>query len=213
MHIFLSRPTWVAPEFEPGISTFLTQLDNLGLTPRTLGVSDYPSKAPLDEVIEILGRCQGAIILGIPQIEVSAGLLKGESIPSAITLSTEWNHLEAGLAYAAGLPVLVIHHTTVTRGVFDRGVMNAFLHSVDLSLNNWSMQPALNGALVKWRDSCLTGGANFIQAGKQVAAPGGKPICPNCSTTSKAIHMRPLPSPFSELAGGEWECPICKYVE
>ena len=213
VHIFLSRPTWIAPEFEPGLKTFLTQLDNFGLTPRTLGVSDHPNKAPLDEVIGILAACQGAIVLGVPQIEVSAGLLKGTSIKSPITLGTEWNHLEAGLAYAAGLPLLVIHHLTVSRGIFERGVLNAFLHSVDLSENNWSMQPVLNGALKHWKDSCARGGANFHVGNKPVSGQAGKPICPNCSTTAKPIYMSPIPAPFSELAGGEWECSKCKYVQ
>lgn len=213
MHIFLSRPTWIPPEFESGITTFMTQLNNLGLIPHTLGVSDYPSKAPLDEVIEILETCQGAIILGVPQLEVTGGLVKGEKISSPITLGTEWNHLEAGLAYSAGLPLLVIHHKNVTRGVFDRGVMNAFLHSVDLASSNWSMQPSLNGALNKWHDNCSSGGANFSQSKTQLKMPEGKPVCPNCSTSSKQIYLSPIPSPFSEIAGGEWECSKCKYVE
>lgn len=213
VQIFLSRPTWIAPEFEPGVSTFLTQLDNMGLTPRTLGVSDYPSKAPLDEVIDILASCQGAIVLGIPQIEVKVGILKGKDIVAPLTLGTEWNHLEAGLAYAASLPLLVIHHLTVSRGIFDRGVMNAFLHSVDLSLNNWSMQPALNGAIKRWKDSCASGGSNFRVENRPVPSPVGKPVCPNCSTTAKPIFMSPIPDPFSALAGGEWECSKCKYVQ
>lgn len=82
MNIFLSRPTWIPPEFESGIKTFLTQLENLGLIPRTLGVSDYPNKAPLDEVIDILKDCKGAIILGIPQIEIRAGSIKGSNLES-----------------------------------------------------------------------------------------------------------------------------------
>jgi hypothetical protein len=161
VNIFLSRPTWIPPEFESGISTFLTQLGNLGLVPRTLGVSDYPSKAPLDEVIDILADCKGAIILGVPQIEISGGSIKGNTITSSVSLGTEWNHLEAGLAYSAGIPVLIIHHHSVTRGIFDRGVLNAFLHGVDLSENNWSMQPSLNGAITKWKEKCSQGAPNF----------------------------------------------------
>lgn len=213
MEVFVSRPTWVAPEFQSGLATFVTHLDNLDLRPRTLGVSDYPSKAPLDEVIDIMRCCQGAIVLGYPQLQVDAGLLKGEKIRSSITLGTEWNHLEAGIAYAAGLPLLVIHHTTVCRGIFDRGVLNAFLHSVDLSEADWSMQPAMNGAIKRWKHACVDGLSNFCDAHTQRAAKTDKPVCPNCSTHQKRIYMKPIPSPFSELSGGEWECPQCSYVE
>ena len=54
MEVFVSRPTWVSEEFQAGLDTFTLQLENLGLIPRTLGVTDYPSKSPLDEVIEIM---------------------------------------------------------------------------------------------------------------------------------------------------------------
>lgn len=213
MEIFVSRPTWVAPEFKAGLSTFLTQLDNLDLTPRTLGVSDYPSKAPLDEVIEIMSSCQGAVVLGYPQLEINAGFLKGGEIKSPISLGTEWNHLEAGLAYSAGLPLLVIHHSTVSRGIFDRGVLNAFLHSVDFSEANWSMQTALNGAIKRWKQACIDGESNFLGPQTQTAVKAGRPTCPNCSTKQKQLYMKPIPAPFSGLAGGEWECPQCGYVE
>lgn len=213
MHIFVSRPNWVPNEFEAGLGTFLLQMDNLGLVPRTLGVSDYPSKSPLDEVIEIMGDCQGAVILGYPQIEIYAGSLKGSDINSPITLGTEWNHLEAGLAYAAGLPLLVVHHQTVSRGIFDRGVLNAFLHCVDLTSPNWSMQPSLNGAIQKWKRACEGGEANYSGAKRAASRPIGTPTCPNCSTAQKPIFMRPVPPPFSELTGGSWECSLCQFVQ
>ena len=213
VQIFLSRPTWIAAEFEQGINTFLTQLDNLGLVPRTLGVSDYANKAPLDEVIEIMKSCHGAIVLGVPQIVINSGFLKDRPVESPITLGTEWNHLEAGLAYAAGLPMLVVHHQSVSRGIFDRGVMNAFLHCIDMSVNNWSMQPSLNGAIKHWRDSCASGKRNFEGIDRAVSGPKGRPICPHCSTTAQPKYLNPVPSPFDELIGGTWECKKCKYVE
>ena len=212
MQVFVSRPTWVSKEFEEGLNAFITLIENLGLVPRTLGVTDYPSKSPMDEVIEIMQSCKGAVILGYPQLQVTKGTLKGASINSELVLATEWNHLEAGLAYAAGLPLLVLHHTSVTRGVFDRGVLNAFLHSVDFGVPNWAMQPAINGAIKKWKQECVSGSSSYGGANKQKVIPG-KPICPNCSGTNKAVYLSPIPSPFNSVAGGDWECSVCKYVE
>ena len=124
MDVFVSRPTWVAAEFEAGLAAFLRVLRSLDLTPRTLGATDYPSKAPLDEVIALMGKCAGAVILGYPQLVVETGHLKGVPINQALELPTEWNHIEAGLAYARELPLLVIHHRGVRRGIFDRGATN-----------------------------------------------------------------------------------------
>jgi hypothetical protein len=59
-YVFVSRPTWVAPNFEKGLASFLRLLENMKLKPRTLGAGgDYPSKSPLDEVIALMNECPG----------------------------------------------------------------------------------------------------------------------------------------------------------
>lgn len=208
MDIFVSRPTWVSIEFEAGLEVFLTSLRNMELVPRTLGSSDYPSKAPLDEVIEIMDECKGAIILGYPQILVSQGKVKGQELQSEMLLPTEWNHIEAALAYSKGIPLILFHHRGVSRGVFDRGVMNAFVHEVDFSSPTWSMDPALNGALQKWKSNCLSGNSNF---GVTAKIDPDKPTCPNCTTKAKPIYLSALPKSFKSF--GNWKCPLCNYME
>jgi hypothetical protein len=208
VHIFVSRPTWVSPEFDVGLKVFLTSIRNMGLTPRTLGSSDYPSKAPLDEVIEIMNECKGAIVLGFPQLLITEGKIKGYEIESEISLPTEWNHIEAALAYSKGLPLIMLHHTGVTRGVFDRGVMNAFVHEVDFTSPTWSMDPALNGAIQKWKLNCESGNSNF---GTTASIDPNKPICPNCSNKSKTIYLSALPKSMKKF--GNWTCSACNYRE
>ncbi len=207
MNVFVSRPTWVSPVFDAGLKVFLTSLENIGLTPRTLGSTDYPSKAPLDEVIEIMNECHGAIILGYPQILVSEGKIKGSDIKCDLMLPTEWNHIEAALAYSKGIPLIIFHHNGVSRGIFDRGVMNAFVYEVDFESPTWSMDSALNGAIQKWRSNCESGNANF---GITVAADPDKPICPNCTTNAKPIYLSALPQSFRKF--GKWRCPVCNYM-
>lgn len=207
MQIFVSRPTWVSSEFEEGLNIFLMNLANMGLTPRTLGSTDYPSKAPLDEVLEIMDQCQGAIVLGYPQLMIESGSIKDCEITSPIILPTEWNHIEASLAYSKSLPIMVLHHKGVSRGVFDRGVMNAFIHEVDFLKSNWCMEASLNGAFQKWKSNCESGSPNFL--GKAKVDPS-KPLCPNCSTLSKPLYLSALPKSFSL---GKWTCSKCNYIE
>lgn len=208
MDIFVSRPTWVSTEFEAGLEVFLTSLTNLGLVPRTLGSSDYPSKAPLDEVIEIMDECSGAVILGYPQVLVSQGEVKGRELETEMLLPTEWNHIEAALAYSKGIPLILFHHKGVSRGIFDRGVMNAFIHEVDFSSPTWSMDSALNGAIQKWKSNCLSGNANF---GVTAKVDPDKLVCPNCTTKAKPIYLSALPKSFKSF--GDWRCPSCNYME
>ena len=158
IHVFVSRPTWVRDVFERGLQGFLSRLVDYGMQSHTLGASDYPNRAPLDEVIRLLDMCQGAVILGYPQIEVSDGKIKGRPVSEMVYLPTEWNHIEAGLAYARGLPLLVIHHIGVCRGIFDRGAINSFIYEKDLTDPAWPLAPEISGALRSWRDQVVRGG-------------------------------------------------------
>jgi hypothetical protein len=155
MDIFISRPNWVEEPFRKGLEIFLTRLSDLGFKPRTLGATDYSTKAPLDGVIEIISQCKGAVILGYPQISINSGSIKGKALEEPILLSTEWNHIEAGLAYSRKLPLLVIHHIGINRGIFDRGALNSFLFSKDLTDPVWSNEEDITGAIRSWRDEVL----------------------------------------------------------
>ncbi|HNX53733.1 MAG TPA: hypothetical protein PKI68_08315 [Pontiellaceae bacterium] len=148
--VFVSRPTWVSEEFEDGLNKFIGFLKSKGLNPRTLGSTDYPTECPLDEVLGIMKQCCGAIILGYPQITISKGSVKNKVVTSELTLATEWNHIEAGLAHARGIPLLIIHHKNISRGIFDRGTMPNFIHSIDLANASWILSEPILGAFKKW---------------------------------------------------------------
>ena len=154
INIFCSRPTWVSEEFKEGLTGFLAFLGTHGLKPRTIGSTDYPTESPLDEVMRIMDECEGAIILGYPQIYVIKGNIKA-SEKNDLPLPTEWNHIEATLAYAKNLPLLLIHHKGISRGIFDRGAIGKFIYEKDLSTNNWFLAENISGALMKWKASII----------------------------------------------------------
>lgn len=68
MNVFVSRPTWVAREYEEGIEAFIDYLKRENFDPHTLGTTDFPVESPLDEVIELMKNSTGVIVLGYPQI-------------------------------------------------------------------------------------------------------------------------------------------------
>lgn len=154
INIFFSRPTWVAEEFREGLTGFLSFLGTHDLKPRTIGSTDYPTESPLVEVIRLMDECEGAIILGYPQIYVIKGNIK-ESEKNDFPLPTEWNHIEATLAFSKNLPLLVIHHKGISRGIFDRGAISKFIYEKDLSEHNWFLSDNISGALRKWKSSIL----------------------------------------------------------
>lgn len=160
VNVFLSRPSWVNGESKPGLKHFLRLLDTHAVNYRTLGITDYPTQSPLDEVIRLMDQCDGAIILGYPQITITNGLIKDQPMKEVGLLATEWNQIEAGLAYAKGLPLFVIHHTGVTRGIFDRGAINSFIYEVDFGERDWPLKPEITGAFVRWKQDVLEKGGS-----------------------------------------------------
>jgi len=154
-NVFVSRPTWVSPDFHDGMEAFLEFIQGHNLKHRTIGSTDFPTKCPLDDVIGLMKECKGAVILGYPQIRIETGFIKSQEVESPILLPTEWNHIEAGLAYASGLPLLVFHHIGVSRGVFDRGAISSFIYEVDFTDRGWPLKKHISGALLKWKQDVL----------------------------------------------------------
>ena len=152
--VFISRPTWVSTEFSEGLEGFLSFLSTMEFTPRTIGATDYPTECPLDEVIKLLDECQGIIVLGYPQIILKKGFIKNKPTNN-LQLPTEWNHIEASLAYSKGLPILVIHHKGVRRGIFEHGAINKYIYEKDLSKVNWFLSQNITGALKSWKQNVI----------------------------------------------------------
>jgi hypothetical protein len=212
--IFLSRPTWIEQSYQKGLDGFISLLKAHSLQPRTIGANDYPIKSPLDEVINLMRKCFGVIILGIPQIVVEKGQIKNTIVSKPIALGTEWNHIEAALAHCLGIPMLVIHDKTITRGIFDRGALNSFLYSFDLSDPSWPLEPSATGAVQSWVECLLNlplGNIEVHKAEKLKLQWGCYKFegqdglyCPACYKSSgKQI-------PCSRIRGGIYKCPLCK---
>ena len=171
MKVFLSRPTFVPKIYESGVTRFVDMLRSHGLDPKTLGTTDYPTHDPLSEVIRLMDQCSGAIILGVPQISIVEGNVKGAPLSSPLTLATEWNHIEAGLAVARRLPILVVHHLGVSRGIFDRGAMAGFLYEKDFGKPEWPTDAEILGALVNFRGELAAPVKSVIKTGEQPTQP------------------------------------------
>ncbi len=212
MDIFLSRPTYIDPSFEEGLKNFSKQLEKMNLKPRTLGSTDYPLHSPLDEVLKIMNECSGIIILGYPQIIIKQGFLKNNKIIEDMILGTEWNHIEAALAYSKQIPMIVIHHEGLSRGIFERGTLNSYIYSKNLKNPSWFFDEAISGALDYWKAS-LEHGHTANSVNKKVTFNKelnvyvddiGNMLCPGCyDSNNKLIRV--------VTEGGSMnKCPVCK---
>lgn len=133
-------------------------LDDVGLAPRTVGVTDYPTGNPLREVVVLARHCAGALVLGFAEFEVEearrVNKVDNESEYDSIQrtrLATPWNQIECGMCAALGLPLAIFREDGIEDGIFDRGITDLFLQRLP-TLATWeaSVKP-IKEVLYQWR--------------------------------------------------------------
>jgi hypothetical protein len=159
--VFVSCPTSLSKEQEAKRRIVCDLLDSLNLEPRALGRSDYPTDLPLREVLVIARHCGGGVILGFNQFTATTGTWKpGTKSETSLSGSTKfpsaWNHLEAGILFSLGKPLLVFREDGIMGGVFDPGVTDVFVHKMP---NVKDDKSELREVFLKWRDK--VGGAYY----------------------------------------------------
>lgn len=158
--VFVSGPTALSADQAAARQVLMDFLDELNLESRALGRTDYPSELPLREVLVIARHCAGGMILGFEQFQATAGVFKrgtgdegGERLLAAgqtAAFPTPWNHLEAGILFGLGLPLLIFREPQISGGVFDNGVTDVFIHKMPGPTLSAKERANLREVLLKW---------------------------------------------------------------
>lgn len=119
------------------------ELRRLGMEPCSIS----RSAEPLRDVQSLATGCAGGLILGF------------ELRP------TPWNHLEAGILYALGLPLLVFREPAVRGGIFDDEVSGGWSHPMPVPGCNGQ---ALRRAIGEWEEKV------WVRAGRVRARPAAE---------------------------------------
>lgn len=141
--------------FTRSIETFMAQN---GLRTRTVGRNEFTHKSPLHFVDKLMNRCGGALVIALERISVSSGAElggppKGQLIQGQC-ISTPWNQIEAALAYAKNVPLLVIRQNSVRAEGLLEPRYDWYVHSTDLDpafLNSNEFQ----GTFTSWKRDVL----------------------------------------------------------
>lgn len=153
--VFVSCPTTLSEPQQVSRKLILDMLDMLELEPRAIGVSDFATQFPLREVAVLARHCSGGVILGFEQFRAQQGIRKCGT-PKQIEVTnlkfpTEWNQLEAGVLFSAGLPLLVFKEPEIAGGIFDLGVSDVFLHDMPDSTSSDAVKRQLSAVFLKWQ--------------------------------------------------------------
>jgi len=138
LRVFVSKPSTVTERYRSGIERFNARIAELGFVAQTLGVSIVGRTNPLEDVVDLVDRTHGMIVLGWPQIEIRDGFLR--DAPFANTcLATEWNHIEPAIARARGRPTIFLRERSVkARGLLDAASLGTYVREIDGLRPDWA---------------------------------------------------------------------------
>jgi hypothetical protein len=153
--VFVSQPTKLTAAQIVVRDWLFVQLDQVGLVPRTVGISDYAPKNPLQEVCILAKHCSGGLVLGFEQLRIETGRSKpGTAQETAVSdqaQASPWNQLEAGILTAMRLPLLVVREPGINGGVFDPGASDHYVNTIDSAqFAGGGADEALGEALRTW---------------------------------------------------------------
>lgn len=135
--VFISKPGTLNVLQQELVRQVVGILADEDIDATTVERGNYPNVGAMSEVRRVLMGCSGALIIGFRQLEVAKGTWRSgtEEAKSVedVALPTAWNHVEAGMAAMAGLPMLFLVERGVIGGLFELGDVGHCVTAIDLS--------------------------------------------------------------------------------
>ncbi len=124
--VFVSVGRTSTPQQEEFVSAIEAHMIDHGLTPQSLGRNYWSSQQPLRAIDELMSQCSGVAIVGFERLRVVQAIdrrgSENERALADFALPTVWNQIEAAMAYARGLPLLVLVQEELrTEGLLETG--------------------------------------------------------------------------------------------
>ena len=120
--VFLSGPAVVTAQQQALVDRVAHLIEEHDGEVVRLSREDYPASGSCAEIRRLMGGCTAAAIVAVPQMVVREGTFRGgtpEAAPVRDTaFATPWNQVEAGMAIALDLPVMVVRSQVEAAGVF-----------------------------------------------------------------------------------------------
>ncbi|MDH2208415.1 MULTISPECIES: hypothetical protein [Empedobacter] len=149
-NVFISHPTPYNKYQENFLLLIELELKKHGLNPTNLGKNNWNFRSPLKPIKEIMDTCVAAIVIGLERHHSYIGYEKEFSKNSKELIhkytSSPWIQIEAGMAYQACLPILILREDKVyPEGILDAQISDSFVFEFELK----KMQKKLSSEIVE----------------------------------------------------------------
>lgn len=149
--VFISKPSTLSATQETVAREVAQLLGQEQFDIATVERREYPGVGAVAEVRRVLAGCAGMVVVGFRQFEVTKGTWRAGTrdvkVLENVALPTTWNHVEAGMAAMAGLPILFVVESGVIGGLADLSAVE--YSAVTLDVTNPDRQ-ALEQAIRGW---------------------------------------------------------------
>jgi TIR domain/CAP12/Pycsar effector protein, TIR domain len=148
----------------------LAALDKAGFEPQEFGASGLPAQMAwnFEAAREVMGNCQGAFIFGFARWRVStdAGLM---------TMLTEYNHFEGGLATSLELPIFLMAEAGVQqRGIVYPGGGKLIVTIPESADERWLESDSFTAHFQSWRAAVNTHANVFLASTSALRSTAAK---------------------------------------
>ena len=90
------------------LDALIELLRSCDVEPRVMNKTDYPTRNPLTDISQVMRECHGAIVVAFERTYFESGLEKQQIALKSVRYTTPWNQIEASLAFALGIPIIVL---------------------------------------------------------------------------------------------------------
>lgn len=154
-NIFISHPSPFNQQQENFLSLLEAKFKANGLNPVNLGKANWNYTNPLKPIKKIMRDCKGAVIIGLERFHSYIGYEFENSEKATEFIhrreSTPWIHIEAGMAYQKGLPLLILREENVhPTGILDPLSSEYFIFKFDITAEQNKLSANLDAYIDSW---------------------------------------------------------------
>lgn len=157
-NVFISHPTPCNKYQESLLQLIDKKLEQHQLTPVNLGKQNWNYKKPMEPIKKLMNTCKGAIIVGIERHHSFIGYEKEAASNKSDRKelvhkysSSAWVHIEGGMAYQAGLPLLILKEKKVhPEGILDSNNSDSYIFEFEIEKNYKKLSAEMERIIESW---------------------------------------------------------------